>query len=309
MLTFFTTAKPFEGHNGIIQRNALQSWKLLHPDIEIILFGNEEGTAEVAREMGARHEPQIECNEFGTPLLSYMFRRAQEISRYDWVCYSNADIIQTQEFRRAFERAVAWGRPLLMVGQRWDLDIAAPLEFSRPGWGEELTRTARARGLLRSQDWIDYFVLSRKLRLEMLPFAVGRPAWDNWTIWKVRSSGAPVLDATPSVVAIHQNHDYSHHPQGVQGSRFGEEFQRNRALVGSWRRLNTLADATHVLEAQAIRRTHRHLAAQAKREWQHAWMRTRTAVLDLTKPLRHRLGLRQETISRFKTALLGRQKP
>jgi hypothetical protein len=48
MLTFFTTAKPFVGHSGIIQRNALRSWKLLDPDVEVILFGDEEGAAEVS---------------------------------------------------------------------------------------------------------------------------------------------------------------------------------------------------------------------------------------------------------------------
>jgi hypothetical protein len=51
MLTLFTTAKPFEGHSGVIQRNALKSWKLLHPDIEIILFGDDAGGAELAREL------------------------------------------------------------------------------------------------------------------------------------------------------------------------------------------------------------------------------------------------------------------
>jgi hypothetical protein len=34
MITIFTTAKPFLGHSGIIQRNALQSWTLLHPETE-----------------------------------------------------------------------------------------------------------------------------------------------------------------------------------------------------------------------------------------------------------------------------------
>lgn len=29
----------FVGHSGIIQRNALKSWKLLHPEVEVILFG------------------------------------------------------------------------------------------------------------------------------------------------------------------------------------------------------------------------------------------------------------------------------
>ena len=45
MLTLFSTCKPFHGHNGVIQRNALKSWRLLHPDIEIILFGDDEGVA------------------------------------------------------------------------------------------------------------------------------------------------------------------------------------------------------------------------------------------------------------------------
>jgi hypothetical protein len=48
MLTLFTTAKPFEGHSGVIQRDALKSWKLLRPDIEIILFGDDAGGAEIA---------------------------------------------------------------------------------------------------------------------------------------------------------------------------------------------------------------------------------------------------------------------
>lgn len=36
MLTFFTTAKPFQGHNRVIQRNALKSWTLLHADVEVV---------------------------------------------------------------------------------------------------------------------------------------------------------------------------------------------------------------------------------------------------------------------------------
>ena len=43
MITIFSTPKPFSGHNEIIQRNALQSWKRLHQDIEILLFGDDEG--------------------------------------------------------------------------------------------------------------------------------------------------------------------------------------------------------------------------------------------------------------------------
>jgi len=60
MITIFTTAKPFCGHSGMIQRNALESWNRLHADAEVILFGDEEGAAEAARELGIRHVAEVE---------------------------------------------------------------------------------------------------------------------------------------------------------------------------------------------------------------------------------------------------------
>ena len=40
MITLFTLPKPFVGHIGMIQRNAIQSWTRLHPDIDILMFGS-----------------------------------------------------------------------------------------------------------------------------------------------------------------------------------------------------------------------------------------------------------------------------
>ncbi|PYT44097.1 MAG: glycosyl transferase family 2, partial [Acidobacteria bacterium] len=93
MITFFTTAKSFRGHEEIIQRNALQSWKHLHPDVEVILFGDDEGAAEVCAELGLRHEPYVERHESGMKYLNYMFVRAQQIARHKYLCYSNCDIV------------------------------------------------------------------------------------------------------------------------------------------------------------------------------------------------------------------------
>src|SRR3989442_6004827 len=142
MLTIFATAKPFRGHTGIIQRNALQSWKALHPEIEIILFGNDEGAAEAARHFGLRHEPHAERNEGGPKRLDYLFARAQAIARHDTLCYVNCDIILMQDFWRALERVRAVRPEFLMVGRRWDTDITAPLLF-----GERQSPDWRARGL------------------------------------------------------------------------------------------------------------------------------------------------------------------
>ena len=60
MVTIFTTPKPFVGHSAVIQRNALKSWTLLDPDVEVILFGDEQGAAEATRDLGVRHVPEVE---------------------------------------------------------------------------------------------------------------------------------------------------------------------------------------------------------------------------------------------------------
>ena len=49
MLTLFTAPKPFRGHIGLIQANAIRSWMALAPDIEVLLVGDEPGLAEAAR--------------------------------------------------------------------------------------------------------------------------------------------------------------------------------------------------------------------------------------------------------------------
>ncbi|HEX4544160.1 MAG TPA: hypothetical protein VH114_13410 [Candidatus Acidoferrum sp.] len=107
MLTFFTTAKPFRGHDGLIQQNALKSWKLLRPDVEVILFGDEEGAEEIAQTLGIRHEPRVERSESGAKRLDTMFARAQETARHELLCYTNCDIILMQDFCDALERVKA----------------------------------------------------------------------------------------------------------------------------------------------------------------------------------------------------------
>jgi len=98
MITFFTIPKPFEGHIGVIQRNALRSWRKLNPECEIIIFGDELGISEVAEEVGAVRIPEIRKNEYGTPYLDGIFSQVQGMAKNDIICYSNADIIFLKDF-------------------------------------------------------------------------------------------------------------------------------------------------------------------------------------------------------------------
>ena len=146
MLTFFTTAEPFRGHSWRIQRNALASWTLMHPAVEVILFGDEEGAAETARELGLRHEPYVERNEYGTKRLDYMFSTARALARHDILCYVNCDIILMEDFRRALERVKARHEQFLMLGRRWDAGTvrfhASELAISTSGDGIDAWRAA-----------------------------------------------------------------------------------------------------------------------------------------------------------------------
>lgn len=76
MITFFATGKAFAGQCGVIQRNALKSWKVLHSDAEVILFGDEEGAAEAAGELGIRHVADVERTG-GPKVLRSFFDAAQ----------------------------------------------------------------------------------------------------------------------------------------------------------------------------------------------------------------------------------------
>src|SRR5260370_1187931 len=138
MLTIFTTAKAFRGHFNVIQRNALKSWTLLHPDVEIILFGDDQGAAEAAKDLGIRHEPEVKRNELGTILVSSMFEKAQAIGRHDLLCYVNCDIVLLSDFAAALATMKQKDGKFLMIGGRWDTAITKPLAFDRPGWEAKL---------------------------------------------------------------------------------------------------------------------------------------------------------------------------
>lgn len=308
MLTFFTTAKPFRGHNAIIQRNALKSWTLLHPDVEVILFGDEEGAAEVSRDLGLRHEPHVERNEFGTKRLDFMFRRAQAIARHDLLCYINCDILLMRDFCDAVERVGVTHWHFLMVGRRWDIEITELLNFGNKDWEPLLQQRVLGNGRRRGPEWIDYFVFSRgPFAKDVPPFVVGRVFWDNWLVWKALASSLPVVDVSDAVLAVHQNHDYGYHPHGKDGVFCGVEAGRNYELAGGWRHLRTIADATEVLSQNSLRAnrlrhwsTARRYARQAGRVFLHSGIeRAWFFILGLTRPMRRRFGLNAENVRRL----------
>jgi hypothetical protein len=76
-----------------------------------------------------------------------------------------------------------------------------------------------------------------------------------------------VIDITPSVTAIHQNHDYGHVAQALGSDWEGPEAGRNRSLAeGIDRYTHNPYNATHVLAPDGLHRAQslKHLRARAE---------------------------------------------
>jgi len=256
MITIFTIPKPFVGHIKTIQMNAIRSWKHLRGS-EVILFGNEAGTAEAARTVGAQHVPNIEVNEFGTPLLDSTFRTAHQFATHNILCFVNTDMILMPTFTEA-AKAIYRGknkfnkRQFLAVGRRWNIDIAGEIQFA-PGWDRHLSAYVSnpQNGIRGNDHGIDFFLFPRKTFENIPQFAVGRGFWDNWMVYDALRRKIKVIDISDATRAIHQNHDYSHHPDGQRGAYLGAEGQRNLNRAGGMKKTGHwygLMDATGRLE-------------------------------------------------------------
>ena len=300
MLTLFSTPKPFAGHIDVIQRNAILSWQRLHPDIEIILVGDDAGAAEVCAEFGIRHISQVERNKYGTKYLASIYDQVQETARRRVLCHVNCDMVLMSDFMRAAAIVMQKQEQFLMAGRRWDVDVRSPLD-SDPGLGERFREFALASGRQRPPQWIDYFLFPNGLYFKKIPGICDRPAgWDNWLLWYSLSQRVPVVDAAAAIVAVHQNHDYGYHPAGEKGVWEGEEARENYRLhEGKFR---TLSDATYMLSRGELLPNYRgwinRVQDRAVAGLYAGWF----GALKATRPARNALGLRGKFWQRGKSA-------
>jgi len=216
-------------------------------------MGDEEGLAAVAHDFNVRHLPRVARNEYGTPLVSSVFGEAEKVSKHGTMCYLNGDILLMNDFMEAVKRVLSVMPRCLMVGRRWNIDIREGLDFQED-WEKEIKSHVARQGKLYPHFAIDYFVFPKGVWGEIPPLTIGRPAWDNWIIYRARSLDLPIIDLTEAVTVVHQGHDYSHHPEGWKGAMKGEESKRNIKLAGEIAHVHSLLDADYCLTGKGLRR-------------------------------------------------------
>lgn len=229
MITFLSVPKPFEGPIGIIQCNAIKSWKKLDPECEIFLYGNEKGVKEIAETFNLIHIPNVKKNSFGTPSLGFIFDHVQLNAKNDILCYINSDIILLTDLINAIK--IINFPNYLMIGSRINADVTENINFEDEMFDSKLKDILLNRNIQKNVG-IDYFVFRKGMYNKIPPFAVGRAGWDNWFVYNSRKLNYPVIDASASVTAIHQNHSYNHVPQKSGPTYGGPESENNVQLGG-----------------------------------------------------------------------------
>ncbi len=225
-ITILGMPKPFRGHVGTIQSNAITSWTMLRPRPEIYLFGEEEGVAEIAAELRISHLHDIARNEFGTPLLDDLLRRAREFVQTPLLCYVNSDIILLQEFVDAVSAIHVQFPKFLGVAHRLNIELTERLDFVASG-EMRLRREILPYGTPGNPTAIDVFVFPPDCYQQVPPLAIGRAWFDQWLIKDARRQRIPVVDMTQVTRAIHQ----AFSPRSGRRARLALE-SRHSANVG-----------------------------------------------------------------------------
>jgi hypothetical protein len=195
-----------------------------------------------------KHLRNVAQNKSGTPLISSMFQLARENSKGDLLCIINADMLLMPDFLEAARKSRTLREKFVLLSQRWDLDVTQPIEFTE-GWQNRLRLTVQSQGALHRPAGSDFFLFPLSCFLDIPNFAIGRAGWDNWMIYQARREKWTVIDCTPSVMIVHQNHDYSHLPGGRPHYEHPDTNENIRLAGGEANIRFTILDSTRQLDS------------------------------------------------------------
>lgn len=244
MLTIFSSPKPFTGETAWNQLNAMRSWRAIHQDVEIIIYGAPPGAAEAATDVNALLIPKVECSSTGAPSFNEMAEHARQYGRYDQQVYINADILLNVSLLKAMEAARHRFDQFLLVGERIDLAQGSIVDASQSDWTDSLTTLVKLGQLTaHGPTGADYFGFIRGMWKDLPPVFMGRAMCDQALLHYCLNQRIPIIDCTMFIVAVHQFHGYQHARGGVREVFDGKDRALMAQAHGMSHSLPTVVDA------------------------------------------------------------------
>jgi hypothetical protein len=243
----------------------MRSWRAIHSDVEIFVFGAPIGAAQAANEMNAMLVPDVESSPSGAPSFNAMQMYASKHGRYDLQVYVNCDILLNATLVKAMLASRNRFGKFLIVGERLDLAQDVTIDVRNPDWINLLEPMSKDGQLFpHGPTGVDYFGFVRGMWVDLPPVYMGRALCDQALLHYCLKRQIPIIDSSQAAMAIHQFHDYKHVQGGKQEVFFGED----RAFMGREHRLShslpiiTDADYRFGEEGNII---------QGRRRWLRHW--------------------------------------
>lgn|GEM_PF-1224330 len=251
MITFLTSAKSFLDPVGQNQLRAIRSWMQAAPDAEIILYGRSDGAEHVCRDPQISYIPNIKSSPSGAPYFNAIASHASKHAKYDLQIYLNCDILLTSSILEALAK-VNFPK-YLIVGQRIDLTDGVVIDVHSEDYLLKLKEIASyGKATLHSPGAMDYFVFQRGMWQGLKPLIIGRAGYDSALVAHCLREGIPIIDATLSVLALHQFHEYGHVGGGQKEISYGSEAEQNKRLHGILHNGPNTADAGWILKGNQL---------------------------------------------------------
>lgn len=184
----------------------IRNWILLRPYVIPVVFTNDSTVAYKIKQHGLDVLPIRMAAAGGIPILKYMFQNIMSTYNTAFYGYTNSDIL----FTDTLLETLAWimnsthvlENPLMIIGKR--TNVQPVREKDTTSW-KRLYKVATGRGKLFTGLAEDYFITSRIYPWKETPnLVVGRPAYDNWLVYHARKQNHTVIDATNTILAVHQ---------------------------------------------------------------------------------------------------------
>ena len=225
LLTLFST---WNNNNAsekdLVHNNTVKNWLSFRPFVIPVVFTNDKTIALECRRNGWDVLPARVTALDDIPVIKFMYLDAMKAYNTSYYAYSNSDILYSSNLvdtllgcaynlsyflnvtfsndSFVYGKSVYAKQPTLIIGQRTNVQNVTRNESST--WAA-ITSVGRNRGVLFGGFGFDYFITSRNYTWEKsAEVIVGKPSYDNWLVYNARKQKHKIIDATTTLLAIHQ---------------------------------------------------------------------------------------------------------
>ena len=186
-VTFISIPRYFHGIHNALQKCAIESWKALRPEPQILLVGDEFNLSESALELGVQHIKCARRNQWHAPLLNEYLKTALSQIKTEFVAVVSSDVLLDWRLVEAFE-TVSKKFPNFL------LTAAPQASSSKPR----------------------LFLFPTNLLAYIPPLAVGRDLTACWLLSEFFLRSIPIIDGSTFIQMRHQEHDLVYSKWGTR---------------------------------------------------------------------------------------------